>query len=47
MTDIGERCPNCRRRFSDWFTWGVSGLRFCFPCWHESKYTQVIIEALQ
>jgi hypothetical protein len=40
------RCPKCWFRFSDWFTWGDNGLRFCYPCWHRSGYKTVIKEQL-
>jgi hypothetical protein len=41
------RCPQCRLPFSDWFTWGEGGPRFCWPCWHESDYTVVLRERVR
>lgn len=38
-----SRCPKCRIPFSDWFVW-IPGLRFCFPCWMESGFTNVVTE---
>lgn len=37
-----EFCPKCAIRFSDWFIWG--GFCFCYPCWVDSKHTEVILE---
>jgi hypothetical protein len=39
-----HHCPKCGLHFSDWFTWGDGGPRFCWPCWNASDYTLVIHE---
>ena len=40
---MSDKCPNCRRRFSDWFVWN-DGNRHCFPCWTESGFVRTFLE---
>ena len=37
---IKPSCRWCGLPFSDWFVWS-DGVRFCYPCWHNSKCTIV------
>ena len=37
-------CRVCGLPFSDWFTWGENGPRFCWPCWSKTHYGVVITE---
>lgn len=42
MAKLKEKCPKCKRKFSDWFFWPGMG-NYCFPCYIESDRKLLII----
>lgn len=39
------RCWRCLHRFSDWFVWGTTWRRYCWPCHngHNTDQPRVLI----